>query len=131
MHEGGNLRSHNTDGVGLLDELLPRSQVNLTQRSTIRRCVDIVVMPKRLRVIADEMLGAGSNALALDAIHNGSTKVARQQGIFTQALKVATATRISVDVDGRPQHNLGMLELGLLGYLLPQALQELGVPCGR
>lgn len=88
-------------------------------------------MSKRLRVVADEMLGACSDALALDAIDNGSTKMARQQGIFTEALKVATATRISVDVDGRPQHNLSMLELGLLGYLLSQALQELGVPCGR
>lgn len=123
MYGGGNLRSHNTDGVGLLDELLPRSQVNLPQRSTVWRCADVVIMPKRLRVVADEMLGACSDALALNAIDNGSTKMARQQGIFTEALKVATATRISVDVDGRPQHNLSMLELGLLGYLLSQALQ--------
>ncbi len=122
-------RSHNAHRVGSPQEVLPRGQVNLAQGPAVLRLIDVVKVPHGLRVVADKVLRACTNALLLDAVHDGSGQQAREQGVLAEALKVPAAAGIAVDVDGRAEHDLRALQPGLLGELGAHLLEQLHVPC--
>src|SRR4051794_13235697 len=109
--------------------MLPCRQVHLTQSAAVGRLGHVVMVPQRLRVVADKMLRASSDSVFLDAVDNGPGQLTGEQWVFAEALKIPAAARISRDVDSRPQDNLGTLELGLVRELLTKPAKKLDIPC--
>lgn len=124
----GASRSHDTSRVRSPQQVLPSSNVNLSQRPAIGRRVNIVKVSQRLRIVANKVLGAGPETLALNTVDDGARQLSRQQRVLAEALKVSSRARVAVDVDRRAQDDLRALLTALVSEALTQTAEKLGVP---
>ena len=83
------VRSHDGAGLRLVDRHLESRQVDLAERPLVHDGVHRHA-PLLLRVHG-EVLDAGIDALALDALHVGSSHLTRHIGVFREVLEVAPA----------------------------------------
>lgn len=74
------------------------------------------------------MLRAHAAALSAQAVDDRARQLARQEGVFAEALEVAPAAGIPVDVDRRAEHDGRVFRERLVGELAAQAGEQRRVP---
>jgi hypothetical protein len=77
-----------------------------------------------LVVVADEVLGRGLDAGALDAAAQGCRAQAGEHGVLADGLEAAASQGRALHVDGWAQDAVGALELGLIAHLAACLLEE-------
>ena len=111
--------AHDRLGVGLAYHDLEGREVVLAQGALVDHRVGRLAT--RLLAVGGKVLGAGGNALGLDAAHVGRGHLARKVGVLGEVLEVAPAERRALHAEARPQkraHALG-------GSFLTQCLADL------
>ena len=122
------VRRHDRPGVGVLDGDLEGQQVELAQRRLVDDAVDRV--PLRLGLVGDEVLEAGADPVALQAVHVRRREPSREEWIFRVRLEESAPERRSVQVDGRAEDDVDALPLGLFGEHLADLASQVLVPGG-
>ena len=113
-------------GCGLLDADLKALQIDLPQSPLGH--LGVVVLPVGLLVVAGKVLGAGGDAVLLDAPNHRAGSFARQQGILGEVLEIPTAQGIAVDVHPGPQQHVAAFLDHLTAVGLVEALHQGGIP---
>jgi hypothetical protein len=85
-------------------------------------------MPHELRIIANEMLRAGANAMPLHTPNNSARKVSSQQGIFAKGLEIAAPARIAMHVNVWSEDNLRGFHFRLFREFLAKVFERVDVP---
>ena len=88
----------------------------------------IVVGAVGLLVVAGKVLGAGGDAVLLQAADHGGAGLAAYQGVLGEVLKVPAAQGVAVDVHAGAQEHIAALHHHLTAVGLVEALHQLGVP---
>ena len=116
------------DGLGrsLLDHDLKAGQVQLAQRALVQNGVGRHAA--QLLTVDGKMLGAGCNALALDAPHIGGGHLARKIRVLGKILKVASAQGAALGVKPGAEQHGNLLRGGLLAHGAADLLAQCGVP---
>ena len=117
---------HEVLGVGLLDGDLETGEVDLAQRALIEHGVGCLAAG--LLLVAGEVLGAGGEALVLDAAHIACGHLSCEIGILGDVLEVASAERVALDAEAGAQDDVVVHGRRLLGERHADLLGELGLP---
>ena len=117
---------HDGLGVRLFDDDFKAGQVEFPQGSL----VDDGVRRHAAQLLAvdGEVLGAGGDAVGLDAAHVGRGQLAGKVRVLREILEVAPAQRAALGVEARPQQDGYLLRGGLLPHGLTDLLAEGRVP---
>ena len=118
--------AHDRLGVGLSHHNLEGREVVLAQGALVDHRVGRLAA--RLLTVGSKVLGAGGNALGLDAAHVGRGHLACKVGILGEVLKVTPAERRTLHAQARPQKRAHALGRGLLAQRLANLLAQRLVP---
>ena len=117
---------HDGLGVRLFDDDFKAGQVELPQGSF----VDDGVRRHAAQLLAvdGEVLGAGGDAVGLDAAHVGRGQLAGEVRVLREILEVAPAQRAALGVEARPQQDGYLLRGGLLPHGPAELFAQGGIP---
>ena len=101
------VRGHHGRRPAAFDHDLEAAQVVLAQRALVDQRIDDHA--RALLVVGREVLRAGPDPLALDAIDDGGSEVSRQHWILREVLEVAPAARVALHVQPRAQQHRHVL----------------------
>ena len=117
---------HDVLGIGLLDHDLEAGEVDLAQRALIEHGVGRLAAG--LLLVAGEVLGAGGEALVLDAAHVAGGHLAGEVGVLGDVLEVAAAERVALDAEAGAEDDVVVHGGGLLREGDADLLAQLGLP---
>ena len=117
---------HDGLGMALGDGNLEVGQVELPQGPLVHNRVG--GHAAQLLVVGGKMLGAGGDAVFLDAADIGGGHLAGEVGVFREILKVASAQRAALGVQSGAQHHRHILCGGLGAQRTADLLAQGGVP---
>ena len=117
---------HNGLGLCLFDHDLKAGQVQLAQGALIHD--GVAGHAAQLLAVDGKVLGAGRDAVLLDAADVACGHLARQIGVLREILKVAAAQRAALDVQAGAQQHRDLLCCGLFAHGLADGLAQGGVP---
>ena len=118
--------AHDRLGVGLAHHDLEGSEVVLAQSALVDHRVGCLAA--RLLAVGGKVLGAGRDALGLNAAHIGGGHLARKIGVLGEVLKVAPAERRALHAEAGPQKRAYALRCGLLAQRLADPLAQRLIP---
>ena len=121
--------AHDAPGIGLLDRPLEGPQVQLAQRAFVDLGVDRHALD--LGVVGDEVLHRDGDIVGLHARDVRDGECAREFRVLAVALEGAPADRRAVQVDGRPEHDVGTLATTLRADERTDLLDECRGPTWR
>ena len=113
-------------GLRLFDDDFKAGQVEFPQGSL----VDDGVRRHAAQLLAvdGEVLGAGGDAVGLDAAHVGRGQLAGEVRVLREILEVAPAQRAALGVEARPQQDGYLLRGGLLPHGPAELFAQGGIP---
>ena len=119
------------DGLGLclFHHDLEAGQIQLPQGALIEHRV--AGHAAQLLTVDRKVLGAGRDAVFLDAAHIGSGHPAREDGIFREILEVAAAEGAALDVQAGAEQDSHFLCGGFLAQCLAHGFAQLLIPAAR
>ena len=119
------------DGLGLclFHHDLKTSQIQLPQGALIEHRV--AGHAAQLLTVDRKVLGAGRDAIFLDAAHIGSGHPAREDGVFREILEVAAAKGAALDVQARAEQDSHFLCSGFFAQCLAHGFTQLLIPAAR
>ena len=117
---------HDSPGLFPFYDQFKRSEIDLPERSLADS--GITVSPVCLLIVHAEMLYAGSDLLALDAVHHRSGAKSRKERILGIILEVSSAQRASVDIDRRSKPYAAVIFLHLFRSSSTDLLKQILVP---
>ena len=117
---------HDGLGVGLLDHDLKAGEVELPEGALVQHRV--AGHPAQLLAVDGKVLGAGGNAVFLDAPHIARRHFAGEERVLRKILKVAAAQGAALDVQARAQQHGHLLRGSLLAQSLAHGFAQLRVP---
>ena len=123
------IRRHHRPRLAFLDSHLEAFQIDFAQ-GTLRHA-GVVGRAVGLLVVHGKVFDAGPHAVALHAAHVGSSHLAAHHGVFGVILKVASAQRVAVDVEGRCQQDVGSVLQHLVANGFADVLHQVRVPRRR
>ena len=121
------VRRHHRPRLGLLDGYFEALEIDFAESPL--RDVRIGVHAVGFLVVGSEVLDARTHLILLDAPDIRRGRFAGHHGVFGVVFEVASAERVSHDIDGRSQEHVGTILLHLLTDGGSHLLDELGVPC--
>ena len=113
-------------GFASLHHDLKAGQVQLAQGALIHD--GVAGHAAQLLAVDGKVLGAGRDAVLLDAADIACGHLARQIGVLREILEVAAAQRAALDVQAGTQQHRDLLCCGLFAYGLADGLAQGGVP---
>ena len=118
--------AHDRLWVGLTHHDLEGGEVVFAKGSLVKHRVGRLTTC--LLAVCGKVLGAGGNALGLDASHVRRGHLARKVGVLGEVLEVASAERRALHAEARPQKGAHTLGGGLLAKRLADLLAKRLVP---
>ena len=117
---------HNGLGVALLHRNFKVGEVQLPQGPHIHHAV--AGHAQQLLAVGGEVLGAGGDAVFLNAPDESGGHLAREVGVLGVVLKAASAQGVALGVQTRAQQHIDLLAGGLLADGPADLLSQVGVP---
>ena len=120
---------HDAPGVALGDGCLEGRQVDFVEGSVVDYNVGRVAV--HLVVVEREMLDAGGDAAALQALDVGHHHTRGQTGVLAHVFEVTAVERRAVDVDAGAENHVLASVAGLLAERAAVEPGHVGIPCRR
>ena len=117
---------HDGPGPCLFDYDFKAGKIQLPQGALVQDRV--TGHPAQLLAVGRKMLGAGGNAVFLDAPYIACRHFSREERVLRKILKVAAAEGAALDVQARAQQHSHLLRGGLFPQSLTDGLAQGGVP---
>ena len=122
------VRRHHGPRASVADGDLETSQIDLAQRPLVDD--HVADHPIRLVVVGDEVLQAGADTLRLHPTGHGCGETPRHHGILGEVLEVASAGRMTLDVQARSEEHPDALCPRLATQRRADLLDQRRVPGG-